>query len=368
MSQPPLVADPDLVTPEWLTDVLRHGGAIGAGTAITSFDSQPIGTGQVGANVRYTLAYEGEAGPSGPLSGEQGPASIVCKFSSRDPQSAATGIQTLTYETEVAFYRDLADTVDISRPHCYYADIESGTADVVLVMEDLTPAEQGDQISGCTVEQATLAIDEVAKLHGPRWGDPTLKDLTWLDRTATQGGISTMYEMFWGMFVERYSETLDEVTVEHGERMKTDLDKLRLYEPAALTPIHYDYRLDNMLFGTGAGGRPLTVVDWQTVQLGPGPYDVAYFLGNAFEPEVRRGCEERLVRRYHEGLVGYGVEGYSLEQCWEDYRRYSGASLVMAIFSSILVGRTDRGDAMFMAMANRSAQMAADLDASSLLG
>ena len=33
-----------------------------------------------------------------------------------------------------------------------------------------------------------------------------------------------------------------------------------------------------MLFGKAAGGRPLTVVDWQTVLLGVGPSDVAYFL------------------------------------------------------------------------------------------
>jgi len=73
------------------------------------------------------------------------------------------------------------------------------------------------------------------------------------------------------------------------------------------------------------------------------------------------------VARYHDGLVGYGVAGYPLEQCWDEYRRSSYASLVMAIFASILVGRTDRGDAMFMAMANRSAQMATDLDAASFL-
>ena len=36
---------------------------------------------------------------------------------------------------------------------------------------------------------------------------------------------------------------------------------------------------------------------------------------------------------------------------------------ILAIFSAMLVGRTDRGDAMFMAMANRSAEMGADLDA-----
>jgi hypothetical protein len=83
---------------------------------------------------------------------------------------------------------------------------------------------------------------------------------------------------------------------------------------------------------------------------------------------VRRSCEETLVKRYHDALVGYGVSGYSFEQCWDDYRRSSCASLIMAIFASMMVGRTDRGDEMFMAMANRSAQMAADLDMFTLLG
>lgn len=353
MTTPPLVADPELVTAAWLTDVLRHDGSIDASTRVTSFETATIGTGQVGANVRFTLTYDDEPGP----------ASVVCKFSSRDPQSAAAGVQTLTYETEVAFYRDLAATVDISRPHCHLAAIEHGTANVVLVMEDITPAEQGDQIAGCSVASATLAVDEAAKLHGPRWGDPTLRELPWLDRSSGSGGMATMLAAIWDAFVDRYRATLDDVTLEAGPRIISLVPKLGELTPAALSPVHSDYRLDNMLFGTGEGGRPITVVDWQTVQLGLGPSDVAYFLGNAFEPEVRRECEEELVGRYHGALLGYGVTGYSSEQCWDDYRRSSYASLLMAVFASMMVGRTDRGDAMFMAMANRSAQMAADLDA-----
>ena len=40
-----------------------------------------------------------------------------------------------------------------------------GRAEGVLVLEDLAPAEQGDQIAGCTVGQAELAVDEAARLH-----------------------------------------------------------------------------------------------------------------------------------------------------------------------------------------------------------
>ncbi|MEA3055501.1 MAG: hypothetical protein QOD30_933 [Actinomycetota bacterium] len=104
------------------------------------------------------------------------------------------------------------------------------------------------------------------------------------------------------------------------------------------------------------------------MQLGVGPSDVAYFLGNAFDADVRRGCERELVTRYHRALADdYGVSDYPFDRCWDDYVRASYASLLMAVFASMMVGRTDRGDAMFMAMANRSAQMAADLDAPTLI-
>lgn len=354
-ARPALVADPALVTSEWLTDVLRHGGAIGDATKVTSFGAKAIGTGQVGANVRYQLAYEGTPGP----------ASIVCKFSARDPQSAATGVQSLNYESEVAFYRCVAETVDVSRPHCYFAEVLSGTADVVLVMEDLAPAEQGDQLAGCTVAEAMAAVDEAAKLHGPRWGYPAPREMPWLDGSSTQGLLIGMLGTIWDAFVERYRTRLDPVTLEAGPQIAVLAPKLLSIPPAALTLVHSDFRLDNMLFG---GSRPLVVVDWQTLQLGVGPSDVAYFLGSAFDTEVRRSCERELVTRYHRSLVDdYGVSDYPFDRCWDDYVRASYASLLMAACASMVVGRTDRGDAMFMAMANRSAQMAADLDAPTVI-
>lgn len=357
--RPPLIADPDHVTADWLTAVLRHGGAIGDDTAVTAFDASFIGTGQVGASVRYRLSYDRMVADA--------PATVVAKFASRDESSANAGVATLTYETEIAFYRDLAHTVAISRPTCYFADIRSGTADVVLVMDDLAPAEQGDQIEGCSIEQAALAIDEAAKLHGPRWGDPTLGELAWLDRSTSEG-VAGMLGMIWNAFVDRYRTTLEPVTLEVGAEIADIALALRAPTATPRTPVHADFRLDNMLFGTPAGGRPITVVDWQTVQLGVGPSDVAYFMGNAFVPEVRRSCERDLLARYHRTLVDdFGVADYPFDQCWTDYVRASYASLLMAIFASMMVGRTDRGDRMFMAMANRSAQMVADLDAATVV-
>ena len=62
------------------------------------------------------------------------------------------------------------------------------------------------------------------------------------------------------------------------------------------------------------------------------------------------------------GWSSEACEGYTFDECWLEYRRHGYASLIMAIAASMLVGRTERGDRMFMAMADRSAQLARDVD------
>ncbi|MEZ5296120.1 MAG: phosphotransferase [Ilumatobacteraceae bacterium] len=49
---------------------------------------------------------------------------------------------------------------------------------------------------------------------------------------------------------------------------------------------HGDYRLDNLLLGRSSGAPAVTVVDWQTVAVGIGPADVAYFVGAGLADET----------------------------------------------------------------------------------
>jgi hypothetical protein len=111
----------------------------------------------------------------------------------------------------------------------------------------------------------------------------------------------------------------------------------------------------------------VVVVDWQTVKIGPGLSDVAYFIGSALMPRDRREHEEDLVRSYHESLSAGGVD-LAWDDCWTWYRRYSFDGLLMSIIASMLVTQTPRSDDMFMAMANRHGHQAIDLRASELIG
>ena len=82
---------PDDITPDWLSEVL--------GAPVAAAHPERVGTGQVGMNVRYRLAYVGEPPPGSP-------ATVVAKLPSSDATSRATGVQLRNYEREVKFYRD----------------------------------------------------------------------------------------------------------------------------------------------------------------------------------------------------------------------------------------------------------------------
>ena len=57
----------------------------------------------------------------------------------------------------------------------------------------------------------------------------------------------------------------------------------------------------------------------------------------------------------------------SAEECWERYRLHAVAGWHMALFASMVVVQTDRGDEMFCVMANRHGRQMLDLDTESLL-
>jgi hypothetical protein len=107
------------------------------------------------------------------------------------------------------------------------------------------------------------------------------------------------------------------------------------------------------------------VVDWQTASISAGATDLAYFIGASFSPEQRREVEGELVRRYCDGLSQAGIS-MSWDDVWDQYRLFATSGYVMAIVASMLVKQTERGDAMFAAMANRHGQQMIDLETLSL--
>jgi hypothetical protein len=349
--------DAPWLQPRWLADSI--GPAL-AGARVLSVEAAAVGTGQMATCLRLTLRYDGPT---------EAPASLIVKLPASDPTSRATAGALRNYEIEVNFYRVFAPELPVRTPHCYRADYTAAGNDFILLLEDVTPAVQGDQIAGCLVDQAAIAVDELVNLHALRWGDGRLAGLEWLHRNGPDAlaMVSLLIAGVFEGFLGRYQNRIDDDIVALAERLVSGLGTYLPDRPGPWTVAHGDYRLDNLLFGTGDGAPPVAVVDWQTVAYAPGVSDLSYLVGGSLTVDDRRAHERDLVRRYHERLRAAGVD-LAWDDCWTQYRHYSLGGLIMAIAASMLVLQTDRGDDMFITMAQRHGRHALDLEAGDFLG
>jgi hypothetical protein len=139
---------------------------------LTSLPPIPAGQGQVADCFRCRLYFD-RVEP-------RAPGSVIVKLPARDPTSRESGVAHALYEREVRFYQQLAGVVGITTPRCRYAEIDAGSGMFALVLDDLAPAREADQLSGLSPDDASTALGQLAGLHAARWGDPRDFGLGWL--------------------------------------------------------------------------------------------------------------------------------------------------------------------------------------------
>jgi hypothetical protein len=355
-----MIPEPEDITASWLTERLREAGL--EDVDVASFTHASFGTGQVGRCYRYELTYSGDPGPDAP-------ASLVAKFSSDNPVSRETGRAMRTYAIETSFYRHIAPSVHIRVPHCYFTDIDDDGEAHIILMEDMAPGRQGDQIAGCSVEVAREAILQLVGLQAPTWNDDSWFDLLGRVEDGPLGDMKGLYRQTMPGFVERYDSAMDPEHIQFIVALgKADHCPLYEYTTQPFSLQHYDYRLDNVIVDETSTPPAVTTVDWQSVRVGRPLNDVAYFLGSALEPEARREVEFDILRDYHRALLRAGVDDLTWDECQRLYREGVFSGFGVAVVAPVLVERTERGDEMFVTMARRYCQMALDLGIEEFLG
>jgi aminoglycoside/choline kinase family phosphotransferase len=353
------IPGPDELTPAFVTDCLRAAGH--ERVEVRALRGARIGTGQIGQCIRYELEFAGDA--------DGAPRTLVGKFPSDDPTTRQTGVQLRNFLKEVSFYQQLQGRLGIRTPRCYHADIEGEGPVHLLLLEDLAPATQGDQLAGCSGEVARAAVQELVGLHAPTWCDTGLRDLDWLgaaDAITVQIG-RALYQAQLPAFLERFRARLEPDEAAIIERVAGSKGPPFEVLGDIFAVIHVDYRLDNLLIDEAQSPPAIGVVDWQSPTLGNPLVDVAYFLGAGLLPAARRELERDIVADYHRGIVKAGVDGYDWERCWNDYRRGVFSGFAVTVIAAPMVQQTERGDQMFTAMARRHARHALDLGSDEFL-
>lgn len=342
------------ITAEWLTQVLRQTGRIGEGASVVSVQRETCGTGQLGDSYRFSLAYA----PAG-----AGPASFVGKFASRDPTSREFGTRSGFYRSEITFYTDLAPGLKMSIPSAVHAALAGNATDFVLLMEDLAPARQVDQLLGCSADESARVLEQAAALHAASWHDRRLGALDWLKGPV---GIFTHVTDNFANVVATFpalcGDLVPDADLREAAKLidQADAWKRVFSDPQCLW--HSDLRADNVLFDARGGTSRVVVLDWQGVGFGCGTIDVAYWMGTSMTAQSRRAHERDLVTHYHQALVAHGVADYGAARCWDDYRVHAIHGLQVGVFGLGAVKRTPRGDQMWKLWIERTAAQVRDLD------
>jgi hypothetical protein len=299
------------LTPAWVTDVLHRNGALAHGqVANVSLKSRRELF--VSVVMQLEITYTPDAD-------ESAPHRLFFKLPNERSQAEKTLQEP---PEEIVFYRHVAGEMpDPPLPRCFSAGFDRASGRWHLLLEDLSashaPASQLPSFGECA-----LAIDSLAQIHAHWWEHPRLG--TEVGRFLSAAEIESLAQDAASNH-KRFADALgDRLSTRHRRIYAQVLATfprpwMRLSAAKGLTLTHGDAHVWNFLYPRVPGGRAI-LVDWQLWHAHIGPRDLAYMMTLFWDSERRAAMEEKLLRRYYQGLVARGVKGYAWEDCWKDYR------------------------------------------------
>ncbi len=350
-----IVTRPNEISLQWMTDALRQSGHL-HNAEITGLDYEIIGTGKMGDNARFTLQYTGEPCDA--------PASVIIKFPAEDETARQMAGLQGAYYNEVMFYRHLAQQTEMRTPIIYANEVSEDRMLFITAMEDLAPAEPGNQLIGESIEHTRVAMTEAAKLATAFYNNPTAGQHDFvMNQVRDDGGEfgQALLQQNWPGFLQRFGVGITEELRHFGETYVSNHMRFASFS-GDRTIAHGDFRSENILFD----GDKACIVDWQTTSYASPLTDLAYFMGGSVEIADRRNWERDIVKEYSEILAGLGLDlGY--DACWEQYREQAMHGLMITILGASFTEPAERSDAMFLTMIQRHLQHCVDLDSGEFL-
>jgi len=350
----------------WLTDALHAGGGLAAETFVAACEARPLGLGGglIGSLARVRIEYGGAP--------TDAPTSLIAKFPSTVAANRAVADAFDMYGREVRFYQTLAATTSLGHPRCYFAARAATNSDFVLLIEDFGERRIGDQVQGSNLADAETVVDAMAAFHAQHWNRFDEPRLDWLTSHANDlqiGGMQAGFTQGWPKFSIDFADVIPPSVARIGARLAPHTGAvLHALCSGPLTVCHADFRLENMFFAADASQPAFAIVDWQSITKSSGAQDLAYYLTQSVQLDVRRRHERDLLTRYLAGLRAGGVRDYGADALLLDYRR---ATLYLLEYAVVIASTLDlgsaRGFAIARALSERACAALDDLDCEALL-
>lgn len=330
MSKPELISNASQISPAWLNQAFRAGGAEYPEVTRVTTSEAGVDQGVVSDLARCHLTFAEDLDAS--------PETVIVKLASSDPAARKLVRRLELQAREYTFYRRLGEELRQYIPRVFYADYDAETEGLVIVQEDLADKMQVDQVTGATAEQALSALRSLTAMHVQFLGrtrDACFNSRVWRKLSSRRyRELQAAYLWFLPSvrleFRDQFSHGLYETARELGCALPWFWRQS--YTSTPLTFTHGDFRLDNLFFDC-QDPDSLKMIDWQICSIGSGMRDVAYFLATNLEPEVRRSIERDAVAEYGAAMAEAGV---SLEQdsWWLSYRLHALGNFLYCVMAA----------------------------------
>ena len=302
---------PEEITAEWMTRALEVENP---GVTVTSLHLGEVIWGTA-TKVRVLLDYD-QAGHEDGL-----PATLLVKAGFGKHELTADMLN--FYVAEVEFYREVAPSLDIGLPRCYFAGLDPSSGNGLVVLEDLLARNTTFTPPAGTVtpEVAADALEFQARYHGATWDGAGLDGIATYPGALREVLLKVIQGDYWeGCLSKPRAEPMP-AALREPDGMRRAIESLWEWDAANVTCLgHGDAHVGNMY--VDRDGSP-GFVDWQMAGRNHWSHDVAYFVIGALEPQDRRERERDLLAHYLERLQADGGQPPSFDEAWDAYRRHA---------------------------------------------
>ncbi|WP_269537964.1 phosphotransferase [Cerasicoccus fimbriatus] len=349
----PVPGSIDEISPAWVTEILRSGGAIQQ-ASITQIESRILGQdiGFLSVVARLGLTYDAKE--------PNAPEAVVIKIETQHEKLREIGQEVQAFQREIRFYKDVAPAVDVRLPKIYFACDEP--PNMAIVMEDLSYCRAGDQVQGMDLDLVLATAAIIGRLQAKYWNNDALASLDWMPET---NDIEFNFDANWDSCEQHFGHLIPEEGKALGRRMKAHIPWL--FNEIAHRPktiVHNDLREDNLLFDESGAETEVIILDWQLATRSMGVFDVARLMAASALPEKRRGHEIEILRAWYAALVAEGVTDYYWQEALYDLRLALLQFICFPVkFHTAFIGNSGRSAELTKVIFSRGFASAIDLQA-----
>lgn len=287
------------IGPEWLTGILRDGGALIDGGEVAAVELERFGeVGQMSTIFRVRPTYRG---------GAAGPRQLVLKTTAPEMKHRVLNAALGVFEAELRCYRLPWPERGLVRPKCWYAAQHRVTRSSILVLDDVSAWRRAPDDGNLEPEDVLRVVGALAEHHAAWWERGELRARGFKTTLEmVRDTVGPMSSLVWGRARTVMTALVDADLIALLGAFVADSEAVgRRIVAGPMTLVHGDLNPNNLFFDD-AGGR-VCAIDWQATHVGNWAEDLAYLAVMSMRAGDSAAHEDAMIAAHRRGLADRGI-------------------------------------------------------------